>query len=82
MKEKREDIINYLKEIAASDNRGTADPFYYTIQTEKEVSVPLDASEYIVYRSEELCKNFTSKEAYIAYLDEHDYDQERIDEIL
>ena len=77
----KEEIINYLKEMAESDNRGTADPFYYTIQTEKEVAVPLDASDSVVYYSNELDTTFTSKEEYLAYVDDS-YDGCERDEFL
>lgn len=78
----KEEIINYLKEMAESDNRGTADPFYYTIQTEVLMSTPLEDSDQVWYYSDELKTIFESKEAYVATLDNMEYSSDDIEGLI
>ena len=78
----KNEIKQYLEQMADSDCRSTASPFYYVINTEIERSVPLDAADRIVYYSNELNETFESKEEYTTYLLENDYSAKKIKECL
>lgn len=67
-KKTTEVIKQFLTQMANQDRKGTADIFYYTIQTEVMRPAPLDACKIIRYQFSDVETLFESKEAIETYI--------------